>query len=94
MTHSSYSEMTYSSQLMGAHMAPQLDAAPLPISQLALLEFPPPPRSPPYVSGGVTPSEVADLIGERTRGVSEKVLTDISWPPQGNKGHRRACQND
>lgn len=41
MTHSSYSEITYSSQLMGAHMAPQLDAAPLPISQLALLEFPP-----------------------------------------------------
>lgn len=71
---------------MGAHMAPQLDAAPLPISQLALLESPP--RSPPRAPGGVTPSEVADLIGERTRGVSEKVLTDISWPPQGNKGHR------
>lgn len=92
MTHSSYSEMSYSSQLMGAHMAPQLDAAPLPISQLTLLEFPP--CSPPHISDGVTPSEVADLIGERTRGVSEKVLTDISWLPQGNKGHRQACQND
>lgn len=86
MTHASYSEMTYSSQLVGSHMAPQLHAAPLPISQLALLEFPP--CSPPHISGGVTPSEVADLIGKGTREVSEKVLTDISWPPQGNKGHR------
>lgn len=86
MTHSSYSEMTYSSQLMGAHMAPQLDAGPLAISQLILLEFPP--CSPLHVSDGVTPSEVADLTGERTQGVSEKVLTDISWLPQGNKGHR------
>lgn len=86
MTHSSYSEMTYSSQLMGAHMAPQLNTAPLPISLLALLEFSL--CSPPHVSDDVTPSEVADLIGEGTRGVSEKVLTDISWLPQGNKGHR------
>lgn len=73
-------------------MAPQMHAAPLPISQMALLVFPP--CSPPCISGGVIPREVADLIGERTRGVSEKVLTDISWPPQGNKGHRQACQND
>lgn len=86
MTHSSYSEMTYSSQLMEAHMAPQLDAAPLPISQLTVLEFPP--CSLLHVPDGVTPSEVADLIGEGTRGVAEKVLTDISWLPQGNKGHR------
>jgi len=92
MTDSGCSEMTYSSQLTGAHMAPQLDVAPLPISQLALLEMPP--RSPPRLPGGITPSKVSDRLGERTRGVSEKVLTDISWPPQGNKGHRRACQND
>lgn len=86
MTHSSYSEMTYSSQLMGTHMAPQLDAAPVPLSQLTLLELPP--CTSPHVPDSVTPREVADLIGERTRGVSEKVLTDISWLPQGNKGHR------
>lgn len=30
MRRSSYSEMTYPSQLTGAHMAPQLDPAPLP----------------------------------------------------------------
>lgn len=64
MTHSSYSEMIYSSQLMGARMAPQLDAAPLPISQLTQMEFPP--CSPLHVPDGVTASEVADLIGEGT----------------------------
>lgn len=46
-------------------MAPQLDAAPLPISPAGSAGVSSP-SSPRHVSGGVTPSEVAYLIGERT----------------------------
>lgn len=70
MTHSSYSEMTYSSQLTGAHMAPQLDAAPLPISPAGSAGVPPPLPFPHFWWCHSKRSGLSDWR-ENTRGVRE-----------------------
>lgn len=93
MTHSSYSEKTFITTNGVPHGTLNASCSTVHLHSWIYWSFLPP-WSPHYVSGSATPEEVANLIGERERGVSEKVLTDISWLPQENKGHCRACQND
>lgn len=84
MTHSSYSEMTFITANGVPHGTLTGCCSTVHLHSWTYWNFLPPWS--PHYTGSATP-EVANVIAERAQGVSEKVLTGVSWLPQENKGH-------